>query len=175
MSPTTTEFASSPFDRSTLLASVGMGSMQPNDAPRRTLSSQTHPKTVTSNNASAPTQQPHAGLDVAQAPKLRGKISQPSLKEQQELQSLQAKIEASLHHRPAQPPDPSPGRGDMGEALMSPRATEFTHNPFSFEITSPPEEQQKQGQDAPRIPDSDPRSPAHQGVSPITRNIMDVL
>ncbi|KAI7231078.1 hypothetical protein KC330_g6615 [Hortaea werneckii] len=175
MSPTTTEFASSPFDRSTLLASVGMGSMQPNDAPRRTLSSQTHPKTVTSNNASAPSQQHHAGLDVTQAPKLRGKISQPSLKEQQELQSLQAKIEASLHHRPAQPPDPSPGRGDMDEALMSPRATEFTHNPFSFEITSPPEEQQKQGQDAPRIPDSDPRSPAHQGVSPITRNIMDVL
>lgn len=163
MSPTSTEFASSPFDRSALLASLGMGSVREADvAPRRTssLSSRPKPKEGTGRSDS---------LMTKHQPRLRGKISSPSIREQQQLQSMQARIEASLPHRDAM----QTSLPDADEPLMSPRATEFTQNPFAlaFPTASP----QHPPQDPPRTPVIDPRSPAHKGVSPITRNILDVL
>ena len=115
---------------------------------------------------------------------LRGKISSPSIREQQELQRLQADIEKKLHIEQQQsnqlreqdPPTLSqstqPTDEGFGDALMSPRATEFTENPFAIALAPPavstkPDEQRPTG--------LDPRSPAHKGVSPITRNIGDVL
>jgi tyrosine-protein phosphatase MSG5 len=176
MSPTSTEFSSSIFDRSALLASLGMGSMQADDAPRRSLSLRSRERSEAANTAT-PQQQAPA---LQPAPRLRGKISSPSLREQQELQSLQARIEASLPHRT------SPSRfstqtttafGGMDDALMSPRATEFTKNPFALALSIPEEDREAatNGEEAPRSSGSDPRSPAQTGVSPITRNILDVL
>ncbi|TKA24397.1 hypothetical protein B0A50_06717 [Salinomyces thailandicus] len=173
MSPTSTEFASSPFDRSTLLASLGMGSVQPDNAPRRSLSLRSRSKPTV--NANTPQQNP--GLTPCQTSRLRGKLSQPSLREQQELQSLQAKIEAHLPRRPAQHAPGLVGRG-MDDALMSPRATEFTQNPFALSVTEPVDDNQPEkegGEAATRSPEADPRSPAHVGGSPITRSILDVL
>lgn len=162
MSPSSTEFTSSPFDRPTLLASLGMGSIRPEDAPRRALSLRTRSKPQTDG-----VQTP--GLAPGSSSRLRGKISSPNLREQQQLQSLQAKIEAALPHRhvPA-----SATFGGVDEALMSPRATEFTKNPFALSLAIPDEPAAEEG---PKSSDSDPRSPAHTGVSPITRNILDVL
>jgi tyrosine-protein phosphatase len=172
MSPSSTEFASSPFDRSALLAQLGMGSMQHHEqVPIRTRSNNPQPG---SRNLGTPNKT------------LRGKISSPSIREQQELQRLQADIEKKLHieqqqnsqhqhqHQPTLPqPSQStqPTIAGFGDALMSPRATEFTENPFAMALAAP----------APTKPDGqtstglDPRSPAHKGVSPITRNIGDVL
>ncbi len=78
------------------------------------------------------------------------------------------------------------------DALMSPRAEEFTRNPFHLDLSSPTEdvspasseETIKDGtqkwNEPPRqwTPEKltvDPRSPAHLGSSPIVRNIWDVL
>jgi tyrosine-protein phosphatase len=183
MSPTSTGFDSSPFDRSALLAQLGMGSMHQHDngiARARSLGVRHSPQTSRDESRS---------LGTPGGKKLRGKVSSPSIREQQELQRLQADIEARLHieqqqqqqpqHRD-QPPSTQridnvtlPMFEGFGDALMSPRATEFTENPFAMTL-SPPEtaapvkEQQKPS-------DQDPRSPAHKGVSPITRNIEDVL
>ena len=172
MSPTSTEFASSPFDRSALLAQLGMGSMQHHDqVPIRTRSNNPPPK---SRNLGTPNKT------------LRGKISSPSIREQQELQRLQADIEKKLHieqqqnqqhqhqHQPtllqSTPPTQTTNES-FSDALMSPRATEFTENPFATALAPPvptkSEEQKPTG--------LDPRSPAQKGVSPITRNIGDVL
>jgi tyrosine-protein phosphatase len=174
MSPTSTEFASSPFDRSALLAQLGMGSMQHHDqVPLRTRS----------NN---PQSKPRS-LATPSGKMLRGKVSSPSIREQQELQRLQADIEKKLHieqqqnhqhqhhHQPLLPKPagaPQTKMEGFGDALMSPRATEFTENPFAIALAPPtattiPEEQKPTA--------LDPRSPAHKGVSPITRNIGDVL
>jgi hypothetical protein len=174
MSPTSTEFASSPFDRSALLAQLGMGSMQHHDQlPLRTRSNNPQSKS--------------RSLATPSGKMLRGKISSPSIREQQELQRLQADIEMKLHieqqqnhqrqhhHQPLLPKPagaPQPTLGGFGDALMSPRATEFTENPFAIALapstaTTITEEQKPTA--------LDPRSPAHKGVSPITRNIGDVL
>ena len=158
MSPSSTEFTSSPFDRSTLLASLGMGSVQPADPPRRVSSLKTRARPDQSN-----------ALVPGSTTALRGKMSSPNLREQQQLQNMQAKIEASLPSR--QGVDPTMN-GGVDDALMSPRATEFTKNPFAISFAAP---------DAPEVEpvlqslDSDPRSPAHTAASPITRNILDVL
>lgn len=174
MSPTSMEFASSPFDRSALLAQLGMGSMQQHDhVPIRTRSNNSQPK---SHNLGTPARKT-----------LRGKISSPSIREQKELQRLQADIEKKLYieqqqshqHRdqdqltlPQSSNHTNPPAEGFGDALMSPRATEFTENPFAISLAPTP---------APSKPDEqrpaglDPRSPAHKGVSPITRNIGDVL
>jgi len=161
MSPSSTEFASSPFDRSILLAQLGMGSVTPDEVPRRTASLKTRPR---------PTQQVDESRlrQPDRPPRLRGKISSPNLREQQQLQSWQAEIEASLPHRLAK----APSFDDIDEALMSPRATEFTQNPFAMSLTVPEESSLEE---TPNLTDSDPRSPAHKGVSPITRSILDVL
>ena len=162
LSPSSTEFASSPFDRSALLAQLGMGPVrQQEEAPRRSASLSSRPK---------PQQKDDDGLGSKskQTRKLRGKISSPSIHEQQQLQSLQANIEASLSLRSA----PLPSSNGIDEPLMSPRATEFTQNPFALAMSIPtsPESVPK-----PSSSDSDPRSPAQKGSSPITRSIFDVL
>lgn len=57
------------------------------------------------------------------------------------------------------------------DALMSPRAFEFTQNPFAgpvSEITPTP-------MTKPGVSEDDPRSPAQKGASPIIRNIFDAL
>jgi tyrosine-protein phosphatase len=172
MSPTATEFTASPFDRSALLAQLGMGSMQHHEqVPIRTRSNNPQPK---SRNLGTPNKT------------LRGKISSPSIREQQELQRLQADIEKKLHieqqqthqhqhqHQPMLPHSSQPTQPSIegfGDALMSPRATEFTENPFAMAL-APPVPTKPEGQTPTGL---DPRSPAHKGVSPITRNIGDVL
>ena len=101
-------------------------------------------------------------------PGLRGKISSPNIREQQQLQHLQVKIEALLPHRNSH----APSTNGIDEALKSPRATEFTQNPFALSLSVPADSTTTE---APHSSDSDPRSPAQKGVSPITRNILDVL
>lgn len=164
MSPTSTEFASNPFDRSALLASLGMGSMRADEeTPRRSLSLRNRERPLPPNGADG------QRLQASGPRKLRPKLSSPTLREQQQLQSLQAKIEATLPARNQSPAQPSL---DDNEALMSPRATEFTSNPFALSLSIPPS---NPPQDPPRTPDVDPRSPAHKSQSPIVRNIFDVL
>jgi tyrosine-protein phosphatase len=174
MSPTSTEFASSPFDRSALLAQLGMGSMQHHDqVPLRTRSNNLQSKS--------------RSLATPSGKMLRGKISSPSIREQQELQRLQADIEKKLHieqqqnhqhqhhHQPLVPQftgAAQPTLGGFGDALMSPRATEFTENPFAIALAPPKATTITEEQKPTTL---DPRSPAHKGVSPITRNIGDVL
>ncbi|KAK3723559.1 tyrosine/serine/threonine protein phosphatase [Vermiconidia calcicola] len=171
LSPSSTEFASSPFDRSVLLAQLGMGPVGQqddvisSDVPRRSVSLKNKPKPQQSDDGSS-----SSGL--RRIPRLHGKISSPNIREQQQLQSLQARIEASLPHRNAS----APAMDGIDEALMSPRATEFTQNPFSLSLSIPPEAPPSEEAAAPlQSPDTDPRSPAQKGVSPITRNILDVL
>jgi tyrosine-protein phosphatase len=172
MSPTTSEFSTNPFDRSALLAQLGMGPVgRQEESPRRSISlrSKSKPQPADDEESSISTSTSTAPKRV---PRLRGKISSPSIREQQQLQSLQAKISASLPHRTAQ----SSSLDANDDALMSPRATEFTQNPWDLALSIPSEQQQQQSQaEAPHSADSDPRSPAQKGVSPITRNILDVL
>jgi tyrosine-protein phosphatase len=166
LSPTSTEFTINPFDRSSLLASLGMGSMQDDEAPTR--------QRASLRTRQCPQQQSTQETRITEPHprKLRGKISSPSIREERELRSLQAKIEANLllRNRSFTPPD----EGDANaEALLSPRATEFTSNPFTFS-TIPPASVAEPSED-PRSPIVDPRSPAQKGANPITRNILDVL
>ena len=121
---------------------------------------------------------------------IRTRFSSPNLKEQRQLSKLQTKIESELANRPERPQQAM----DDLDALMSPRAEEFTRNPFHLDLTSPTEEVSpassdetiKDGKnghtwsDPPRqwTPEKltvDPRSPAQLGSSPIVRNIWDVL
>ncbi|KAK5105795.1 hypothetical protein LTR62_002137 [Meristemomyces frigidus] len=158
MSPTTTEFSSSPFDRSALLASLGMGALQP-ETPRRatSLRSAARPASSTNNTGLAP------------APRtLRNKISAPSIREQRQLQDLQARIQSNFYMK---------STCDMQNVLMSPRATEFTKNPFALASAIPemPSAESESEGGTSRSLDSDPRSPAHAGGSPFNRSILDVL
>ncbi|KAF2503337.1 hypothetical protein BU16DRAFT_37273 [Lophium mytilinum] len=124
---------------------------------------------------------------------LRTRYSSPNLQEQRRLHKLQTEIKTLL---PPRSPNLPHAADDM-EALMSPRATEFTRNPFHIDLARPAEDASpassietiRAGQDhiegantttdaswlAPKPVDDDPRSPAHKGVSPIVRNIFDVL
>ncbi|WPG98460.1 Hypothetical protein R9X50_00125100 [Acrodontium crateriforme] len=159
MSPSSTEFSSSPFDRSALLASLGMGSVHHQDeAPTRRSKSLRSSSQRSTNDTSSHGLQPKHGLGAR-------KISSPNLREQRQLQNLQAKIKATLPLRnlPA---------SSFDEALMSPRAEEFTKNPFALSMAVPTIETTGE---TPRTNVADPRSPAQTGVSPITRNIMDFL
>lgn len=166
MSPSTTEFAVNPFDRSALLASLGMGSMRADeDTPRRSLTlGRTRQKSQDPGSLGAPRS-------------MRKKISSPTLREQQQLQSLQAKIEASLPVRsPPSQRGTDTNTNTMDDALMSPRATEFTTNPFSLAMAMPQSHPAVSADnESMRAPEDDPRSPAQKGASPITRNILDVL
>ncbi|KAK0847481.1 tyrosine/serine/threonine protein phosphatase [Friedmanniomyces endolithicus] len=168
LSPTTTELASSPFDRPALLAALGMGSMQPEDAPRRALSLRSRPKPQATGSPS-----PSGLAPASQDRRLRGKISSPSLREQERLKSLQARIQAQLSLSNGGGA-PSPAFGGLDGALMSPRAMEFTKNPFAFPATVSESSLEATGE-VPSSPVSDPRSPAQVGGSPITWSILDVL
>jgi len=105
---------------------------------------------------------------------VRTKFSSPSLREQVRLQRLQTQIKASLPNVPA-----SPHSLDDIDALMSPRSTEFTLNPFHALLSPSTGTPQRQLISetimSPTSSSSDPRSPAQHGISPITRNILDVL
>lgn len=148
MSPRATEFSQSPFDRDSLLGALGMGSAIPQPSKSRHLSPDVQKRS--------------SEKRVPKSLALRPKISAPSLKEQQELQDIQTRLEAKLTH----------DEPDFLEALASPRAFEFTQNPFA----NPPEEISEAKPSTAGVKrDEDPRSPPHQGANPITRNIFDVL
>jgi tyrosine-protein phosphatase MSG5 len=102
---------------------------------------------------------------------LKTKFSSPNMQEALRLQRIQDEIAPKRHM-------------DDLDALMSPRATAFTTNPFHELLAVKPTETQvletpqKAPQPLPVTPtssDVDPRSPAQMGISPITRNIFDVL
>ena len=156
LSPSSTEYASSPFDRTTLLTQLGMAPVGEEEQPQRSKSVKNRPKPLQEDQA-----------DMTKRLPLRGKMSSPTLRERQQLQSLQARIEANLPQRPSL----STHLSGIDEALMSPRATEFTQNPFAMSAAEPA----TSGDQSPNTSNSDPRSPAQKGQSPIVRNIEDVL
>jgi tyrosine-protein phosphatase len=120
---------------------------------------------------------------------IRTRFSSPNMREQRKLHKLQTEIEAMLPGRASQPTQSV----DDLDALMSPRAEEFTRNPFHFEVQSPVDDtspasstetiRDDQGrtewkeisQLTPQKVVADPRSPVQAGSSPIVRNIWDVL
>jgi tyrosine-protein phosphatase len=121
---------------------------------------------------------------------IRTRFSSPNMREQRRLQKLQTEMEAMLPKRSPQPPQAL----DDLDALLSPRAEEFTRNPFHFELPvstyddSPASSNEtvKDGQTRTewvetrqwtpkKSLDDDPRSPVQTGSSPITRNIWDIL
>lgn len=113
---------------------------------------------------------------------LQKKISSPSLAEQRLLHRIQSNLEEKVvpHKSPSIGSPSSPQADDM-EALLSPRATEFTKNPFHTALEEAITEQhvqapaERDGSTTPRPSNDDPRSPAQTGVSPIVRSIWDVL
>lgn len=121
---------------------------------------------------------------------IKSRFSSPNLREQRKLHKLQTELEAKL---PGRAPVPTQTFDDL-DALMSPRAEEFTRNPFHFDLKSPTEEVSpassnetvKDGQHRTEWTEKrqwtpqkslevDPRSPVQTGSSPIVRNIWDVL
>ncbi|KAJ4360700.1 tyrosine/serine/threonine protein phosphatase [Didymosphaeria variabile] len=121
---------------------------------------------------------------------IKSRFSSPNLREQRKLHKLQTEMEAML---PTRAPQPTQTVDDL-DALMSPRAEEFTRNPFHFDLRSPTDEVSpassietvKDGQTPTewtekrqwtpqKSLDDDPRSPVQTGSSPIVRNIWDVL
>jgi tyrosine-protein phosphatase len=119
---------------------------------------------------------------------IRTRFSSPNMKQQRELTKLQAEVQTKLAPAAIQ------HSADDLDALMSPRAEEFTRNPFHFEIRPSSKEgsptssnetitdgrnghswNEPVRQWTPEKPAIDPRSPAHLGSSPIVRNIWDVL
>ncbi|MBE7180207.1 MAG: hypothetical protein INR71_03195, partial [Terriglobus roseus] len=102
---------------------------------------------------------------------LKPKFSSPNLAEQRRLQQLQTEIESQL------PLGASAASSPDLDALMSPRATEFTVNPFHGAVGE--EDDAERGRllvpAAQEATKDDPRSPAQVGISPITRSIFDVL
>ncbi|USP78270.1 hypothetical protein yc1106_05544 [Curvularia clavata] len=122
---------------------------------------------------------------------IRTRFSSPNMSEQRKLHKLQTEIQSKLPKASV----PQHAADDI-DALMSPRAEEFTRNPFRFEIQSPGEDASpvssnetiKDGRNGhvaweepvsrqwtPEKATADPRSPVQTGVSPIVRNIWDVL
>jgi tyrosine-protein phosphatase len=97
---------------------------------------------------------------------LKTKFSSPNLQESKRLARLQDELDPKRHM-------------DDLDALMSPRATQFTSNPFhdllSVKAGDTPIEAPQKTPVTPTSSKTDPRSPAQQGISPITRNIFDVL
>jgi tyrosine-protein phosphatase len=120
---------------------------------------------------------------------IRTRFSSPNMREQRQLHKLQTEIEAKL---PQRLPQPTQSTDDL-DALMSPRAEEFTRNPFHVDFlplavdTSPASSNEtikgttdynnwkEPPQWTPPKSVEDPRSPVQTGGSPIVRNIWDVL
>jgi tyrosine-protein phosphatase len=122
---------------------------------------------------------------------IRTRFSSPNLREQRKLHKLQTEMESKL---PKKAPAPQHAVDDL-DALLSPRAEEFTRNPFHFDLVVSGEENSpvssnetikdgRNGHDwtepvprqwTPEKATADPRSPVQTGSSPIVRNIWDVL
>ncbi|KAL5116417.1 tyrosine/serine/threonine protein phosphatase [Pleosporales sp. CAS-2024a] len=136
-------------------------------------------------------QSPKEAFLSAASKGIKTRFSSPNLREQRKLHKLQTAMESRL---PKKTPMPQHAADDL-DALMSPRAEEFTRNPFRFEfqITSDDNspvssnETIKDGRNGhdwtdpvprqwtPEKATVDPRSPVQTGSNPITRNIWDVL
>lgn len=121
---------------------------------------------------------------------IRTRFSSPNIREQRELHKLQTEIQSKLPRS-----DVAHHAVNDVEALMSPRAEQFTKNPFHFELhpanddSSPVSSNEtiKDGRNGHDWSESgprqwtnqkaavDPRSPVQTGNSPIVRNIWDVL
>jgi tyrosine-protein phosphatase len=121
---------------------------------------------------------------------IRTRFSSPNMREQRKLHKLQTEIQSKLPKAST----PQHAADDI-DALMSPRAEEFTRNPFHFELqsgddTSPVSSNEtiKDGRNGhvaweeplprqwtPEKATVDPRSPVQTGSNPIVRNIWDVL
>ncbi|KAF2249554.1 hypothetical protein BU26DRAFT_551234 [Trematosphaeria pertusa] len=123
-------------------------------------------------------------------PAIRTRFSSPNMREQRRLHKLQTEMEAMLPNRVLYPPQAAV---DL-DALMSPRAEEFTRNPFHVDLRSSTDDNSpassnetvKDGQNRTdwtenrqwtpkKSLEEDPRSPVQTGSSPIVRNIWDVL
>ncbi|KAF1919041.1 hypothetical protein BDU57DRAFT_554405 [Ampelomyces quisqualis] len=122
---------------------------------------------------------------------IRTRFSSPNLRERRKLHQLQAEMESKL---PKKAPALKHAADDI-DALMSPRAEEFTRNPFRFDLQVPDDDHspvssnetmkdEKKSHDwtdplprqwTPEKATLDPRSPVQTGSSPIVRNIWDVL
>jgi tyrosine-protein phosphatase len=121
---------------------------------------------------------------------IRTRFSSPNMREQRRLHKLQTEMEAML---PKKTSHASQSADDL-DALMSPRAEEFTRNPFHFDLPistydhSPASSNETVKDSQFRIEwtenrqwtpqkslEVDPRSPVQTGSSPITRNIWDIL
>lgn len=135
--------------------------------------------------------QGHAFLSTP-ANAIRTRFSSPNMRERRELQKLQTEIQSKLPKS-----DVAQHPVDDVDALMSPRAEEFTKNPFHFELHSANGDSSpvssngtikdgRNGHDWSEPPPPprqwttekaaiDPRSPVQTGNSPIVRNIWDVL
>ncbi|KAI5268914.1 hypothetical protein E4T47_07448 [Aureobasidium subglaciale] len=149
MSPRIVEFSQSPFDRDSLLGALGMGpAVLPQVRSQRVLPDE-----------------PKSQKKVPKTLALRPKISAPGLSEQRELQTMQSKLEAELTH----------DEPDFMDALASPRAFEFTQNPFANLTGEPNAENASATAVATVNGTEDPRSPPQKGAFPIQRNIFDVL
>ena len=180
MSPRAMEFTTSPFGQAALFGHP----VTQADAEKQLHSPHPHPAPVTQ-SSSEPQQVSNGDVDSQQTNSsplqpLKPKFSRPNLQQQMQLAHLQHQIEAQLPHRSPKS-DSSSGFNsptDDFETLLSPRATEFTENPFHFEVSPPEahaEEEKKVEPPVPKYGADDPRSPAQKGITPITRNIFDVL
>jgi tyrosine-protein phosphatase len=141
--------------------------------------------------APEPPQSPKEVFLSTPAKGIRTRFSSPNLRDQRKLHKLQTEMESKL---PNKSPTPQHAVDDL-DALMSPRAEEFTRNPFHFDLVvssddnSPVSSNEtiKDGRNShdwsepvprqwtPEKATVDPRSPVQTGGSPITRSIWDVL
>jgi tyrosine-protein phosphatase len=122
---------------------------------------------------------------------IRTRFSSPNMREKRKLHKLQTEIQSKLPKTSA----PQHAADDI-DAIMSPRAEEFTRNPFHYDIQSSGDDASpvssnetiKDGRNGhvaweeplprqwtPEKAAVDPRSPVQTGSNPIVRNIWDVL
>jgi len=175
LSPLTTEFPKNPFEKFDSRAADRQTGFSffppaPSEAEPLSLKSPTSSTFPLRNDSLQPT----LSLDTPPQRKqgLRTKFSSPNLQESRRLQHIQQNIEASL---PQVASSPTRSFDDL-DALMSPRATEFTVNPFhDLLAVKDSSEEPERSPVTPTSSDIDPRSPAIHGISPITRSIFDVL
>jgi tyrosine-protein phosphatase len=176
LSPVTTEFPSNPFGQfAPTTEPQPMGSFFPpmQHVPEPLSLDVLKSPTSSSFPFRSDSAQPMENLaNVPRKRVLKAKFSSPNLQESRRLQKIQHDIEASL---PKVATSPKRCFDDL-DALMSPRATEFTTNPFHelLSVRASSEEPQRSPA-TPTSSDIDPRSPPIHGISPITRNIFDVL
>ena len=180
MSPRAVEFTTSPFGQAALFGhSVTQADVQKQIHTSHHSSGPIPQQAYAAQQSPSASSSPRPSISSLQRP-LKPQFSRPNLQQQRELVHIQNELEAQLPHRSPKS-DTSSGFSspiDDSETLLSPRATEFTENPFHFELSTP-ELSQKEArtveQPVPKYGTEDPRSPAQKGITPITRNIFDVL